>query len=316
MIGNKKDKFFTILILSNASSKIRKIRIAHNLLRYTFIFTAILVAVAVTLVSNLYLVKNQLGNKVAEMERIKEKITYKEVEIANLEKKSNEITAKTKILEEYLAQVEDLDKMVRDITGKGGYEKEVTLYTTDLNANVDMQNDPDEIFYYDFEDAENLDSINAILDGLIAKVPDIAQKLSADKQHMEDHIYLMDHTPSVWPTSGYVSSTFGDRRGGGHIHGGVDIATDVGTPVEATASGVVIFASRNQGFGNEIIIFHGFGFTTVYGHLNKILVSVGDEITKGQKIAESGNTGYSTGPHLHYEVIKDNAQTDPMEYLP
>jgi murein DD-endopeptidase MepM/ murein hydrolase activator NlpD len=315
MIDNKKNKFFTILILSNADSKISKIKIPHNLLRYAFIFTAVLVAVAVILVSNLYLVKNQLVNKVAEMERIKEKITYKEVEIANLEKKSNEITAKTKILEEYLAQVEDLDKMVRDITGKGGFEKEVALYTTDLNANVDIQNDPNEIFYYDFEDAENLDSINAILDDLIAKAPDIAQKLSADKQHMEDHIYLMEHTPSIWPTGGYVSSTFRDRRGG-HIHGGVDIATDVGTSVEATASGVVIFASRNQGFGNEIIIFHGFGFTTVYAHLNKILVSVGDEVTKDQKIAESGNTGYSTGPHLHYEVIKDNTQIDPMDYLP
>ena len=206
--------------------------------------------------------------------------------------------------------------MVRDITGKGGFEKEVALYTTDLNANVDMQNDPNEIFYYDFEDSENLDNINAILDDLIARAPDIAQKLSADKQHMEDHIYLMEHTPSIWPTSGYISSTFGERRGRSSVHGGGDIANNVGTPVEATASGVVIFASRNQGFGNEIIIFHGFGFTTVYGHLNKILVSVGDEITKGQKIAESGNTGYSTGPHLHYEVIEDNTQVDPMGYLP
>ena len=103
MIGNKKDKLFTIIILSNADSKIRKIKIPHILLRYAFIFTAILVAVTITLVSNLYLVKNQLGNKLTEMERIKEKITYKEVEIANLENKSNEITAKTKILEEYLS---------------------------------------------------------------------------------------------------------------------------------------------------------------------------------------------------------------------
>ncbi len=213
MIGNKKDKFFTILLLSNADSKIRKIKIPHNLLRYAFYLYSSSGCCCVILVSNLYLVKNQLGNKVAEMERIKEKITYKEVEIANLEKKSNEITVKTKILEEYLAQVEDLDKMVRDITGKGGFEKEVALYTTDLNANVDIQNDPNEIFYYDFEDSENLDNINAILDDLIAKAPDIAQKLSADKQHMEDHIYLMEHTPSIWPTSGYISSTFGDRRG-------------------------------------------------------------------------------------------------------
>ena len=94
MIGNKKDKFFTILILSNADSKIRKIKIPHNLLRYVFIFMAILVAVSVTLGANLYLEYDPLGIKVAEMERIKEKITYKEVEIANLEKKSNEITAR------------------------------------------------------------------------------------------------------------------------------------------------------------------------------------------------------------------------------
>jgi len=316
MVGNKKDKFFTVLILSNADSKIRKIKIPHNLLRYVFIFTAVLLAIVVTLVSNLYLVKNQLGNKVAEMERIKEQITYKEVEMANLEKKSNEITTKTKILEDYLSQVENLDKMVRDITGKGGFEKEVTLYTTDLNANVDIQNDPNEIFYYDLDDSENLDSINAILDNLIAKAPDMAQKLSADKQHMEDHIYMMDHTPSMWPTTGIISSTFNSRRGGGQIHGAIDIATGVGTTVKATADGVVILASRNQGFGNEIIISHGFGFMTVYAHLNKIDVSVGDEVTKGQKIAESGNTGYSTGPHLHYEVIKDNVQVDPMNYLP
>ena len=110
MIGNKKDKFFTIVILSNADSKIRKIKIPHNLLRYAFIFTAILVAVAVILVSNLYLVKNQLGNKVAEMERIKEKITYKEVEIANLEKKSNEITANGRIFDKDMSTMAGVSK--------------------------------------------------------------------------------------------------------------------------------------------------------------------------------------------------------------
>jgi len=312
---NKRDRYFTLLVLSNAETKVRKVKIHYNLLRLTFIFTGIIIVAFLILVTNVYLVRNQLDNKIAELERMQEKISYRDIEIANLETKSNEIKAKTKILEDYLAQVENLDKIVRDITGKGGYESEVALYTTDLAASIDMENDTGEIFYYDFEEAEDLDNINAILDDLIAKAPDIAQKLSEDKQHIEDHIYLMDHTPSIWPTNGIITSTFGERRRG-HIHGGLDIANNVGTDVKATAEGVVIFASRNMGFGNEIIIHHGFGFLTVYAHLNKILVSVGDEVIKGQVIAELGNTGYSTGPHLHYEVIKDNMQVDPMDYIP
>jgi len=312
---NKRDRYFTLLILSNAETKVRKIKVHYNLLRFAFIFAGIVIVAFLILTTNVYLVRNQLDNKIAEIERLQEKISYRDIEIANLETKSKEINAKTKILEDYLAQVENLDKIVRDITGKGGYESVVALYTTDLGANIDMDSDTNEIFYYDFKEAEDLDNINAILDDLIAKAPEISKKLSEDKQHMEDHIYLMEHTPSIWPTTGMVTSTFGERRRG-HTHGGLDIANRVGVDVKATAAGVVIFAGRNMGFGNEIIIHHGFGYITVYAHLNKIFVSVGDEVTKGQVIAELGNTGYSTGPHLHYEVIKDNQQVNPMDYLP
>jgi Membrane proteins related to metalloendopeptidases len=312
---NKKDKYFTLILVSGIDSKIRQIKIHYNWLRSVFIVAGVIVVLLVTLASNVYLVRNQLDNKVVELSRLQEKISYKEVEVANLKTKSNEIVTKTKVLEDYLAQVQNLDKMVRDITGKGGYENQVSVYVSDLSANVDLQNDTNEIFYYDYTDAEDLNSINDILDNLIAQVPAISAKLTEDKKHMEDHIYLADHTPSIWPTSGVVSGTFNEWRGN-HRHGGVDIATDVGTDVHASAAGVVIFAGRNQGFGNEIIVHHGFGMTTVYAHLNKILVAVGDEVAKNQKIAESGNTGNSTGPHLHYEVIKDNSEVDPMSYLP
>ena len=312
---NKKDKYFTLIVVSGIDSRIRQIKIHYNWLRSVFIFAGVIVVALVTLVSNVYLVSNQLDNRVVELNRLKEKISYKDIEIANLKTKSNEIITKTKILEDYLAQVEDLDKMVRDITGKGGYENQVSVYVADLSADVDLENDTNEIFYYDYTDAEDLNSINSILDNLISQVPEISSKLTEDKQHMEDHIYLTDHTPSVWPTSGVISGVFNEWRGS-HRHGGIDIATGVGTDVKASAAGVVIFAGRNQGFGNEVIIHHGFGITTVYAHLNKIFVSVGDEVTKEQLIAASGNTGYSTGPHLHYEVIKDNSQVDPMDYLP
>lgn len=312
---NKREKYFTLLVLSNADTRIRKIHIHFNWLRAAFIFAGVVIITVVILVSNVYLVRNELDNKVAELDRLKEKISYKEIEMANLQAQSDEIKAKTKILEDYLAQVEDLDKMVRDITGKGGYENELELYVSDLSADIDMQNDTNEIFYYDFTDSEDLDSINKILDDLIAKAPGMSAKLSEDKTHMEDHIYMVDHTPSIWPTTGVLSSSFHEKRRGS-LHGGIDIATNVGNDVQASAAGVVIFAARHRGFGNEIIIHHGFGYITVYAHLNKILVSAGDEVKKGQLIAESGNTGYSTGPHLHFEVIKDDVQVDPMEYLP
>jgi len=312
----KKNRFFTIIIVPDAESKVRKFKVHHNWFRFLFIFIAIVSISMLVLIANVSLVSNELDNKIAELDRLKELVNYKEIEIANLDSKSNEIKAKAKILEDYLAQVEDLDKVVRDITGKGGYETEITIYDKDLSANVDLKSDTDEIFYYDFADAEDLDNINRILDDLIAKAPDIGQKLAQDKQHMEDHIYQMDHTPSIWPTKGIISSLFGEYRGGGRRHGGLDIANDVGTPVEASAAGVVIFAARNGGFGNEVIIHHGFGFMTVYAHLDKFYVSVGDEVDKGQKIAELGNTGYSTGPHLHYEVIVNDSQVDPLDYIP
>ena len=132
---------------------------------------------------------------------------------------------------------------------------------------------------------------------------------------MEDHIYLMEHTPTIWPTWGMVTGLFGERRRS-HIHMGLDIANRNGTPVNASASGVVIYSGYHGGFGKKVIIYHGFGYTTVYAHLYKIYVDVGQEVEKGENIGLMGSTGYSTGPHLHYEVLVDGVNKDPMDFLP
>ena len=146
MSSNKREKYFTLLVLSNADTKIRKIKIHFNWLRAAFIAAGVIIVTIVTLISNVYIVRNKLDDRIAELDRLEEKISYKEIEIANLQAQSEEIKAKTKILEDYLAQVEDLDKMVRDITGKGGYESDVAIYTADLSADVDIKNDTNEIF--------------------------------------------------------------------------------------------------------------------------------------------------------------------------
>ncbi|MHA3916379.1 DUF5930 domain-containing protein [Halovulum sp. GXIMD14793] len=115
------------------------------------------------------------------------------------------------------------------------------------------------------------------------------------------------------------TSSFGGRRdpitGGIRSHNGIDLAAGRGTPIYSTADGVVVFASRQRGYGNQIKIRHQFGFETVYAHLNKIHVKVGDRIARGDHIGDMGNTGRSTGVHLHYEVRLSGKPVNPMTYI-
>jgi murein DD-endopeptidase MepM/ murein hydrolase activator NlpD len=310
-----KQKTFTLLVISDASSRVRKLKISHNVLRSIFVIAIIVIASGVILFSNLVLTRQKLDEKVVEIQRLEDKMQYKEVEMANLEKKTQEIESKTKILENYLKEVEELDRMVRDITGKGGYAGEVAIYTTELSADVDLEQDPNEIYYYIDDQEQELDDIDALLDELLEVAPALSEILSLDKQEMEDHIYLMDHTPTIWPTWGTVTSQFNERRYG-YWHKGFDVGNKTGTPIYATAAGVVIYSGWHGSYGRKIVIYHGFGYTTVYAHLYRLNVSVGDEVEKGEVIGQMGSTGRSTGPHLHYEVLVDGIPSNPQNFLP
>ncbi|MEA2015900.1 MAG: M23 family metallopeptidase [Actinomycetota bacterium] len=314
-MDDKKHKSFTLVILSDAKSRIRKIKITHNLLRLSFVALVVIMASVVILVSDLFFVRQELNEKVAELERVKYKVNYKEVELANLEKRTKDVETKTKILESYMEEVEDLDRMVRSITGKGGYEEEVEIYETDLSSDIKFEEDPNEIYYYVSDQEEGLDDIDALLDDLLTKAPELSEILTEDKKNMEDYIYLMEHTPSMWPTWGTITSLFGERRRG-YVHKGLDIANNTGTSIQTTASGTVIFTGWHGGYGRKIIIYHGFGYTTVYAHLSKIYVEVGDKVKQGDIIGTMGNTGHSTGSHLHYEVLVDGIPNNPMDFLP
>lgn len=127
--------------------------------------------------------------------------------------------------------------------------------------------------------------------------------------------------PSVWPVEGSLEGGFGGRRNpfggrGYEFHEGQDIDAQHGDPVIAAGSGRVTVAGRQRGYGNVIYIDHGAGLSTRYGHLSQINVTVGQTVTRGQKIGLVGSTGRSTGPHLHYEVRINNQPVDPKRYLP
>ena len=123
-------------------------------------------------------------------------------------------------------------------------------------------------------------------------------------------------TPTGWPAQGYISSPYGLRFGGTEFHQGIDIAADTGTPIVATADGVVTAAGwTSSGYGNMVDIDHGGGILTRYGHASAVAVTAGQQVRRGQVIAYVGSTGYSTGPHLHYEVRISGQPVNPAAYM-
>ncbi len=138
-------------------------------------------------------------------------------------------------------------------------------------------------------------------------------------QYLENQKSILDCTPSIRPAKGWISSSFGYRKnpftGRREMHKGLDIANHKGTLIVATASGVVTYVGRKGLLGNIVEINHGHGFVTRYGHISKALTKKGQTIKRGEAIAQIGNTGRSTGPHLHYEIRLNGIQVNPHKYI-
>ncbi|PKG85347.1 hypothetical protein CXF85_07075 [Colwellia sp. 75C3] len=133
--------------------------------------------------------------------------------------------------------------------------------------------------------------------------------------HIQNNGYLSGRPIA----KGWLSSYYGVRKdpfnGKATMHKGIDFAGKEDTAIIATAAGVITWASKRYGYGNLIEINHGDGLTTRYGHNKDLLVNVGDVVNKGQKIARMGSTGRSTGPHVHYEILRNNKQIDPIKFV-
>jgi murein DD-endopeptidase MepM/ murein hydrolase activator NlpD len=136
---------------------------------------------------------------------------------------------------------------------------------------------------------------------------------------LEDKHHHLVSSPAIWPTKGWLTSRFGNRispfTGLRQFHSGIDIAGEKGTPVIAPARGRVSFVGDKGPLGRAIVIEHGYGVRTHYGHNSEITVRVGQEVVRGQVIAKLGTTGRSTGPHLHYGVEVRGRAMNPLDYI-
>ena len=165
----------------------------------------------------------------------------------------------------------------------------------------------------------NLSALPGKIGSLESEASRQEQSLRELQEYFDDQRSLLASTPSIWPTRGWVTSDFGTRMdpytAERRMHQGLDIATPHGQPVYSPSDGTVVFSGTEGGYGKVLVIDHGYGVKTRYGHLSEILVHLGDRVGRGDKIALVGNTGRSTGPHLHYEVRVNGIPENPRKFI-
>jgi len=215
-----------------------------------------------------------------------------------------------------------------DIIALHEFEKKIRVI-----ANVERPANQDAVFGIGGSMPENLDTKlpltekhNSLLRQMHAQVEHLHEASAVQKDAFEElHKYLesqkslLASTPAIQPTTGWLSSGFGYRispfTGLKEFHQGIDIATRMGTAIIAPADGTVTFTGTKGGLGKCMVIKHGYGMVTRYGHLKKYLVKRGTRVKRGDKIALVGNTGRSTAPHLHYEVHLNGIPVNPVKYI-
>src|SRR5215831_10029959 len=147
----------------------------------------------------------------------------------------------------------------------------------------------------------------------------MSSRLDSVRDSVERRHALASATPSIWPVAGWLTSSYGTRRDPFNdesaFHPGLDISADYGTPVLATADAKVVSAGQGGAYGNMIVLDHGFGISTRYGHLSRIAVASDQQVKRGDIIGYVGSTGRSTGAHLHYEIWMNGRLTNPMTLL-
>jgi murein DD-endopeptidase MepM/ murein hydrolase activator NlpD len=167
---------------------------------------------------------------------------------------------------------------------------------------------------------------SAVPSAQVATSEGLLERLQAESRSLEELVEALHGkserltaTPSSWPAEGWITSGFGYRispfTGRRDFHEGIDIAAEFGTPILAPAPGRVVFAGRKGGLGMAIIVDHGYGVRTTYGHLQRMLVQPGSHVARGQQLATMGSSGLSTGPHVHYMVEVGGKRVDPLDYI-
>jgi murein DD-endopeptidase MepM/ murein hydrolase activator NlpD len=208
----------------------------------------------------------------------------------------------------------DIDLITQELHAqKSEYEQQATYQNQVVNR---LRSDRRALEAAEAQLAKDSQGISELIQ---RRVAENQRRLAAERAKNGDVSVVLGTEQFVFPSDAPISSSFGWRMhpilGYQKFHSGMDFAADYGSTIRAADRGTVIFAGWYGGYGNAVIIDHGNGITTLYGHSSELYVAEGQSVERGQAIAAVGSTGLSTGPHLHFEVRKDGEPTDPAAYL-
>jgi murein DD-endopeptidase MepM/ murein hydrolase activator NlpD len=275
------NRVYTVLIFPNSTSKVRQLSIHRNILR----------AVAGTFIVALLLVTYGLV-RLGQHEALNLRYLSVKSENESLKQTNDAYQNSYAKLKGQISYVEDMSK--------------------ELARSAKMEHSPETDELVGIGGPETVVALDKAADHLEREVRHISDRMRSD-------VLRLASIPRGLPVNGYITDGFGMRRNpfngeGREVHEGLDIAVDFGTPVAATADGLVIYAAPHAGYGNLVIVYHSNGITSRYGHLSRISVEAGQRVKRGDQVGNVGSTGRSTGPHVHYEIRENDQSVDPLRY--
>lgn len=307
----KMRKSVSFFILSNTGTRARQFTLSGAAVRLLVLMT---VAVFVC-----------TGYIIYDYQRLKVTVSDTKILEQRFGSQTEEITSQRKQLQQFAGEINTLKSKLLALNE---FENKIRII-----ANLEKTADQDSLFGIGGSIPEDIDASVPLVEKHNSLIREMHEKTdqiqsATEKQsnsfgallnYLEDQINLLASTPAIRPTDGWKTSGFGYRTspftGLKEFHKGLDIATRQGNPIVATADGIVSYAGFKGLLGKTLVIDHGHGMMTRYGHAQEILVEAGDVVKRGDKIARIGTTGRSTGPHLHYEVLLNGIRVNPEKYI-
>lgn len=288
------NEFYTLIVVPHAKARFRKFQVSVRLTRWVMAAAGVLTLCLLGILTHYSLISVE----VADVRRLKAENLALATKAKAYEENAGQLQAKVLQLQGMvgkLGMMAGLEQSLPDPTvgGVGGLSRmETTAPSVDIASSI------------------------ASLDEQVGELTTKSEKLEA---FFRDQKQLLASTPSIWPVRGYLSAGFGNRNdpftGQRDFHSGLDISTPRGTNIVAPADGVIVFIGQKGGYGNVLVMDHGYGIVTRYGHIDSYNVKPGQRVRRGDVIAFVGNTGRSTAPHLHYEVWVNDQARNPIHFI-
>jgi uncharacterized membrane protein YsdA (DUF1294 family) len=294
----------TVMFFSERAGRVRQVKIPR-----VFV-TLLLLAALCGGGFGAWLIRDyvRIKTEVPEVSRLMNENRRQRVQLLALSQKIEQI-------DEKMRELRDFDHKLRVMVNmETGDEEGRFLGMGGSNAFASISDQVEEMSHRDL-----VRLMHQSLESLDGEVEVCAREKEDLFKYLENQKAMLRSTPSVWPTRGWVSSGFGKRvspfTNQEEFHQGLDIATRKGTPILAPADGLVSEVGSNYGYGKILSLKHGYGLKTRYAHVDKVLVKKGEYVKRGHTIALAGNTGRTTGTHLHYEVHLNGVPVNPLRYI-